>query len=72
MKNLKCSNLINLLHEQSASDVPEPAATPFPAGHFVQVLNSLLAALHWSAGQFSQPVNGFRACPAGHRSAKMK
>ena len=36
----------------------------------MQVANSLLSALHWSAGQFSQPVKGFRACPAGHGSAK--
>ena len=61
-----------LLRVQESSDVPEPAATPVPAGQLLQVLNSLLSALHWSAGQFSQPVDGFRACPAGHGSAKNK
>ena len=61
MKKLKESNQINLLQVQSASEVPEPAATPFPAGHGVHVLNLLLAALHSSAGQLEQPVDGSRA-----------
>ena len=71
-EEVKIVQWINLLQVQSASDVPEPAATPFPEGHGLHVLNRLSAALHSSAGQLWQPVDWFRACPAAHGSARIK
>ena len=57
MAEEKQSSQINLLQVQASSDTPEPESTPFPEGHGVHVVNLLSARLHWSAGQFSQPVD---------------